>query len=50
MTNAEARFNIALRPRNPSGSLDGKSRTATSAWTQLLNSELSKFVNGMINV
>ena len=35
-TNAEAWFNIALRPRKPEGSL-GQPRTATSTLTQLLN-------------
>ena len=39
MTNAEAWFNIALRPRKPEGSLGRTDRTATSTLTQLLNYE-----------
>ena len=36
MTNVEARFNIALHPRKPEGSLGRTARTATSTLTQLL--------------
>ena len=40
MTNAEAWFNIALRPLKPEGSLGRTGpRTATSTLTQLLNYE-----------
>ena len=39
VTNAEAWFNIALRPRKPEGSLGRTAQTATSTLTQLLNYE-----------
>ena len=46
MTNAEARFNIALRPRKPESSLG---RTATSTLTQHLNYDATMMVKKPIN-
>ena len=37
MTNAEARFNVALRPQKPLGSLGRGAKTATSTSTKLLS-------------
>ena len=50
MTNAEAWFNIALRPRKPEELVrTGQPRTATSTLTQLLNCFTDDSQNDLIN-